>query len=175
MHKLIKRISTLSVVLGAMLLAAAQESSSTKSADLGLITKTLKVLTMRAQLEAAQTAIDTCAASNVHVHVWMVDANGNTTLFLLGDGTRYNTVETARQKAFTSAIMGQPTAAIQKRIAENPGTRVPPDPRLIFVGGGVPIRAGSEVIAAIGVGGGTPEQDDQCAQAGVEKIQHYLK
>ena len=174
MYKFFTRMSVAIVVLATIELLA-QDTANTKAPQQGVITKTVKVLTMRAQLEAAQAAIDTCATSNAHIHVWIVDANGNTTLFLLGDGSRYNTVESARQKAFTAAIMGQSTATIQKRIAENPATRVPPDPRMLFVGGGVPIRAGSEVIGAIGVGGGSPEQDDKCAQAGVDQIQHYLK
>jgi uncharacterized protein GlcG (DUF336 family) len=41
----------------------------------------------------------------------------------------------------------------------------------VIDGGGVPIKAGNEVIGGIGVGG-TPEgdQDEACAKAGLAKI-----
>lgn len=45
----------------------------------------------------------------------------------------------------------------------------------LLLGGGLPIRAGNIVIGAIGVGGapGGP-LDDQCAQAGIDKIKDRL-
>jgi len=154
------------MILAGLQVAAAQDV---------LATKTMKSLTMKGELMVAQTAIETCAAQNIHVHAFIVDASGTTRLQLLGDGSRVSTIDSARRKAFTAAIMGRATAAIQKQIKENPGMQLPPDDRMLFVGGGVPIRAGSEVIGAIGVGGGTTDQDDACAQAGVAKIQPYLQ
>ena len=39
------------------------------------------------------------------------------------------------------------------------------DGKVMIFAGGVPLKRGDAVIGAIGVGGGTPEQDDQVAQA----------
>jgi len=46
---------------------------------------------------------------------------------------------------------------------------------MVFLGGAVPIKIGSEVIGVLSAGGGAPEQDAECAQAGVDIIQPYLK
>jgi uncharacterized protein GlcG (DUF336 family) len=46
----------------------------------------------------------------------------------------------------------------------------------LILGGGVPIRAGDEIIGAIGVGGAPGGHlDDQCAEAAIAKIRDRLK
>jgi uncharacterized protein GlcG (DUF336 family) len=134
-----------------------------------------RMLPLRVELEAAQVAIDTCGAKHVAVHVYVVDAFGNIMLLLVGDGAHYDTVSGARRKAYTAAILGEPTIEIQKRLAANPSLKPPADPMFLFLGGGVPIRAGGEVIGALAVGGGSPDQDAECAQAGLDKIRPYLQ
>jgi uncharacterized protein GlcG (DUF336 family) len=45
----------------------------------------------------------------------------------------------------------------------------------MLVGGGLPIRAGNEVIGGIGVGGAPGGHlDDACSQAGIDKIKDRL-
>jgi uncharacterized protein GlcG (DUF336 family) len=47
---------------------------------------------------------------------------------------------------------------------------------ILILGGGLPIKAGDEVIGGIGVGGAPGgEKDEACAQAGIEKISARLK
>ena len=134
-----------------------------------------KVLPLRVEVEAAQAAIDSCAAKHVAVHAYVVDRLGNIKLLLVGDGAHYDTVSGARRKAYTAAILGEPTIELQKRVAQNPSATPPSDPMFLFLGGGVPVRVGGEVIGALAVGGGSPEQDAECAQAGLDKIQPYLQ
>jgi uncharacterized protein GlcG (DUF336 family) len=44
------------------------------------------------------------------------------------------------------------------------------------VGGGVPIKAGNEVIGAVGVSGAPGgEKDEVCANAGIAKVEAALK
>jgi len=134
-----------------------------------------KVLPLHVEVEAAQTAIEACAAKHVAVHAYVVDANDNVKLLLVGDGAHYDTVSGARRKAHTAVLLGRPTIELQKALAANPGLQFPADPMFLFLGGAVPIRAGGEVIGALSVGGGAPEQDAECAQAGLDKIQPYLQ
>ena len=42
--------------------------------------------------------------------------------------------------------------------------------RLIMGQGAVPIMRDGEVIGACGVGGGTAEEDEECARAGIDAI-----
>ena len=50
-----------------------------------------------------------------------------------------------------------------------------PDPTIFALAGGLPIRVGNDLIGAIAVGGGAPETDEKCAQAGLDKIQALLR
>jgi uncharacterized protein GlcG (DUF336 family) len=145
------------------------------AADDELITQ--KVLPLKLETEAALAVIQACAAKNFHVSVVIVDAYGNTKLMLVSDGAIYTTADSARRKAYTSAMMRQPSANLQQQIAANPGAPLPGDgnPNFLFLAGGIPIRAGAEVVGAIGVGGAASQQDAECAQAGIDKIQSSLR
>ena len=134
-----------------------------------------KELPLRVEIEAAQAAIDACAAKHVAIHVYVVDRDDNVKLLLIGDGAHWDTLTGARRKAHTAVTLGVPTIEMAKKLAADPNTPVPNDPQLVFLGGGVPIRVGGELIGALSVGGGAPEQDAVCAQQGVDKIQPYLQ
>ena len=48
--------------------------------------------------------------------------------------------------------------------------------KVVGVGGGVPIKAGNEVIGAVGVSGAPGgEKDEVCANAGIAKVEAALK
>jgi uncharacterized protein GlcG (DUF336 family) len=110
----------------------------------------------------------------VSAQVVIVGARGEVRLLLISDGGRNDTLDGARRKAYTAARMGRPTATIAEQIAANPKMLIPPEPLLLFLAGGLPIRVGTEVIGGLAVGGGAPEQDAKCAQAGLDKIQYAL-
>jgi uncharacterized protein GlcG (DUF336 family) len=47
-------------------------------------------------------------------------------------------------------------------------------PSVIALAGGLPVKAGDEVIGGVGVSG-TPGVDENCAQAGLDKVADQLK
>jgi uncharacterized protein GlcG (DUF336 family) len=145
--------------------------STAKAQDEKLVVH--KTLSLRLEIEAAQAAIDACAAKKVNVHVFVMDAEGNPRLLLIPDGAHWETLDGARGKGYTAAITGESTIDLMKRRSDP--ASLPKDPRMVFLGGAVPIKIGSEVIGALSAGGGAPEQDAECAQAGLDKIQPYLK
>lgn len=134
------------------------------------------VLPLRLELQAAQAAIEACAAQNFHVSVAIVDRYGNTRATLVSDGGIVTTLESARRKAYTAAMLRRATSAIAQSIAASPGAPLPGDgnPNMLFLAGGLPIRAGDEVLGGIGVGGASSLQDETCAQAGLARIQPSL-
>lgn len=163
------------IITGLTMGAAALVGVHAHAADEAVLTVTQKVLSAKLQVEAAQTAIEFCAANNIRAHVVIVDAQSNVRLLLVGDGAKANTIDGARRKALTAALMGIATSTLQQRLTENPKMMLPPDPVILPMAGGVPIRVGNELIGAIGVGGGPPEQDEKCAAAGLAAIQDRLK
>jgi uncharacterized protein GlcG (DUF336 family) len=46
--------------------------------------------------------------------------------------------------------------------------------RILALAGGLPIKVGDEIVGAVGVSG-TPGKDDECSQAGINKVADQLK
>ena len=88
------------------------------------------------------------------------------------DDTLVFAVEGSRGKAVASAIFGQPSGELESR-ADRPVFRalqIQMGGRLIMGQGAVPIMRDGDLIGACGVGGGTSQEDEHCAQAGVSAI-----
>ncbi len=132
-------------------------------------------------LAAAQAialgAVEACAARNMNVTATVVDRAGIVRATLRADRAGPHTVESSVRKAFTSASMRSPTSALQQATIDNPGARNLVDlPGVLLLGGGVPVRAGDEVIGAVGVGGAPSGQiDEECANAGIQRAQDRLR
>ncbi|MNR14354.1 hypothetical protein D3C85_1308260 [compost metagenome] len=100
----------------------------------------------------------------------MVDRAGNLKAFARADNAGPHTIEASRAKAFTSASAKAPTQAMMENAQKNPGAANLTDiPGFLLLGGGVPLKAGNEVIGAIGIGGAPGGHlDEQCALAAIE-------
>jgi glc operon protein GlcG len=93
----------------------------------------------------------------------IVDASGILVAFLKMDGVRAGSPDLAIGKARTSALLQRPSAETENNV--NNGR-----PALITAGletlrGGVPLRAGKEVVGAIGVAGLDKDNDVKIAEA----------
>src|SRR5690349_15956289 len=99
--------------------------------------------------------------------VAVVDVAGDLVYFERIDGTQAASIDIAIDKARSSARFKRPTKAFLDALSAGGGG-------LRFLGlrgavpteGGVPLLVGGKVVGAIGVSGGTGEQDGQCAAAG---------
>lgn len=134
---------------------------------------TQKLLPALLAQEAVTTAMESCRQQGFHVSAAVVDQGGNLRAFLRDNEAGPHTVSSAQRKAFTAVSLKTPTAQLSEAIAKNPaaaGLR-DMDDRILILGGGLPIKAGNEVIAGIGVGGApSGDRDAACAQAGIDKI-----
>lgn len=139
---------------------------------------TAPYLPLEMAVKAATAALDKCKADGQQVSVAVVERSGATKVLLKGDGSGPHTVASATGKAFTSASLGRDTAGLSAFIKENgdaEGLR-DMDPRLVILGGGLPIRIGDALVGGIGVGGSpSAKTDEACARAGVEAIGGVLK
>ena len=94
----------------------------------------------------------------------IVDPAGGLVLFHKMDGTQNGSIEVAIQKARTSALFRRPTRAFADSVAAG-RTAVLSLPGVVAIEGGVPIMIDGRVAGAIGVSGGTSEQDGEIAAA----------
>jgi uncharacterized protein GlcG (DUF336 family) len=133
-----------------------------------------KNISMGLSLAIIQGAIEQCTKDGYKVSVTIVDKSGNVAAQLRGDGTGPHTMEFSRLKAYTARTRNQTSLETMKQMETMAFLRQIPG--VVGVGGGVPIRAGNEVIGGVGVSGAPGgEKDEVCANAGLAKVEAALK
>jgi len=136
-----------------------------------------KVLPLSLATQAAQAAVTTCRQKGFHISVAVTDQDGLVRALLRDDAAGPHTLDSSVKKAYTAASLGVPTGVLTKILVEQPDATGLRDMnnRILIMQGGLPIKAGGEVIGGIGVGG-TPggDTDEACARAGLEKIMDRL-
>jgi uncharacterized protein GlcG (DUF336 family) len=137
---------------------------------------THKDLSLAIAIVIAQTAYDQCTAQGYGVSVVVVDRAGDTIVALRGDTAGPHTMENARRKAYTARTFRISTTEYAKRYADNnPVVQQQVTlPNIIAIPGGLPIKAGDDVIGGAGLSG-TPGKDEPCVQTGIDKAAGLLK
>jgi uncharacterized protein GlcG (DUF336 family) len=126
----------------------------------------------------AVAAVASCAKQGYAETAVVVDADGVRQAVLRGDKAGSHTLDSAFDKAYTSASFKTDTLALVERAKSAAGfsglfTQVP---HLILLGGGVPIMVGDEIVGAVGAAGAPGGQlDDACARAGLDAVKDQLK
>jgi glc operon protein GlcG len=116
------------------------------------------------------------AVAEARSHGWamaiaVVDPGGYLVYFEKMQDTQTGSVELAMEKARTSALFRRPTKVFQDAVAGGgDGLRVLRLTGTIPNEGGVPIIVEGKVIGAIGISGGSVEQDGQVARAGAAAV-----
>jgi len=109
------------------------------------------------------------------VSVVVVDRAGLPIVMLRGDGAGLHTPEGADRKAYTARTFRAPSADFVKRMQNDPASVGSMQyTRVLALSGGLPIRVDDDVVGAVGVSG-SPGRDDECSQAGIEKVAAQLK
>jgi uncharacterized protein GlcG (DUF336 family) len=134
-----------------------------------------KDLSYAAAKAVAENALAACKARGYAVSVVVVDRAGLTVVSLRADGASPHTMENARRKAYTAMTFKMTTAEFIKRMATEPVRREQTTlPNVIAIDGGVPIKAGNDVIGGVGMSG-SPGVDGECVMAGMEKAKDQLQ
>lgn len=126
-------------------------------------------------IEAARVAIETCAADGGQkIGVSVVDSAGVLKVLLAADGTSPRGVSSSTNKALTALQFKKSTSVLTEQIKTDKtlADSIAATATYSARPGGILIQVGSEVIGAIGVGGG--KTDEPCALAGLNKIQRRL-
>ena len=126
---------------------------------------TIRLETARA---AAAEAIRVAESLGVSVCVAVADRAGHLLSYDRMDGAPLLCGQLAQDKAYTVATFGLPTHDWWEMIRDEPVLLhgVIKTDRLIVYGGGVPIIYEEALVGAIGVSGGSPDQDRVIAEAG---------
>lgn len=143
----------------------------------GLITQ--KALSLEMAQTIAQGAVEKCRADGFHVSVSVIDGSGLLKAFMRDEGTGPHTIDLSRRKAYTAltfASRWKTSGEAAKAWGSTLGSPMPNIEGTAGVAGGVPIKAGSETIGAIGVSGAVGgDKDEACAMSGIGKVADKLK
>jgi len=106
--------------------------------------------------------------AQVPVAVTVIDLHGNVVLQHRMTGAPVFSIEISERKAYTSALVGMRTADILTMV--QPGQPLYSltslsGGRYCAIGGGVPLTEAGELVAGVGVSGGTAEQDVAIVEA----------
>ena len=105
------------------------------------------------------------------MNIAVVDGGGNLVSHVRMDGAWIGSIDISINKAFTSRAFDITT----KDLADNSqsgdqffGIHVSNRGRVMIFAGGIPLKRDGKVVGAIGVSGGSGEQDHSVAEAGAE-------
>lgn len=105
----------------------------------------------------------------VPMNIAVVDAGNNLTAFSRMDGAWLGSIDIAKSKAYTARAFDMPTRDLAEMA--QPGEPLfgieGSNQGVIIFAGGIPLTDGDTVIGAVGVSGGTPDQDHDVCEAGV--------
>jgi uncharacterized protein GlcG (DUF336 family) len=124
-------------------------------------------------LDQAQAIIKAARAKADDIEVPMCiavfDAGNNLTAFSRMDGAWLGSIDIAKSKAYTARAFDMPTRDLAEMA--QPGEPLygieGANQNLIIFAGGIPLTEDETVVGAVGVSGGTPDQDHEVCEAGV--------
>jgi uncharacterized protein GlcG (DUF336 family) len=134
-------------------------------------------------LEAAKVAVEACEAKarsmGIPMNIAVTDASTHLLHFSRMDGAKITSISIAIDKAFTAS--GHRIGTHLYKEAVWPGGPAfgighSNGNRFMTIGGGLPVVGkNGAILGAVGCSTGTPAQDQQVAQAGIDAIQNLLQ
>ena len=129
-------------------------------------------LTLSEANQVVHAAVAKAQELNIRISVAVCDAGGRLVAFNRMDGAIWAGAYGSQGKAVASVAFGRASGELQERAASPiiQGIAAAEGGHMIVSQGAVPIIRNGVVEGACGVGGGTAQQDEDCARAGVAKI-----
>ncbi len=117
------------------------------------------------------TAEEKAAAIGQPMNIAVVDAGGNLVAHIRMDEAWIGSIDISIKKAFTARAFNIATKDLATHSQSGGqffGIHASNDGRVMIFAGGIPLTRDGKVIGAIGVSGGSGEQDQAVAEAGVK-------
>lgn len=129
-----------------------------------------KIMIAASEKKSAQIGIPMCIA--------VTDESGNLIGFSRMDGGKVSSISIAIDKAFTAAAAKNPTEFYNEMCRPGSptfGIHTSNQGHFSIIGGGLPVKSGTAIVGAIGASSGTPAQDIEVAQAGIDALEAHWK
>lgn len=132
---------------------------------------------MALTLEDARNIISAAEAKATEIgqpmNIAVVDVGGNVISHVRMDGAWLGGIDISINKAFTSRAFDIQTKDLAENSQPNQqfyGIAASNNGRIMIFAGGIPLIRDGEVVGAIGVSGGSGQQDQDVAEAGVKAL-----
>ena len=128
------------------------------------------VIALQEALKIISAAEQKAQEMGLAMNMAVMDAGRNLVAFHRMDGAWVASIDIAIDKAFTSAGRGLTTREIGEMAQPGGplfGINTTNGGRIVIFAGGIPLRRDGGVVGAIGVSGGTVDEDEEVAEAGV--------
>jgi uncharacterized protein GlcG (DUF336 family) len=128
------------------------------------------MLTMDKARLIIEAAIDKAKKIGQPMNIAIVDAGANLVAFLRMDGAWLGSIDIAINKAFTAKAFDISTLELGRNSQPGDqffGIHVSNHGRVMIFAGGMPIKLNGQIAGAVGVSGGSGEQDQAVAEAAV--------
>jgi uncharacterized protein GlcG (DUF336 family) len=155
------------------IVALVKETAPAEPPPSPLIARDQVRLTLAGAKKALAAAEAKAAEMKINANIAIVDDGGHLLAFARMDGARPASAATAQTKATSAATMRQATGPLSTEPILNLGlasAAAAGGAKITPLLGGVPIVVDGQVIGAVGVGGGTGEQDATIAKAGAAAV-----
>jgi uncharacterized protein GlcG (DUF336 family) len=167
-----KRLLIIVTLLAFVIPCALGFAEPTKPQDPGI----KKGIDLALALELINAAKKKAEEIRVPMVIAVVDAGGNLVATQRMNGALLVSIGLAANKAYTAVALKMPTQQLADLAQPGKplfGIHNADGGRIVIFGGGVPLKRDNEIIGAIGVSGGSVEEDILCAMAGVERLKSF--
>lgn len=137
-------------------------------------TVTTRLMTLPLAADIARAAVEACAKAGYQASAVVVDRSGAPQVVMRDVYASRFTIDIAESKANAVVLSGVSSAEFRSNRADIVPEMNEVDGVLVMAGG-LPIRAAGALLGAVGVSGAPGgDKDEDCARAGIEKVQDRL-
>ena len=127
-----------------------------------------KALTLQIAKQVVAAAEQAAVANHNHMFILIVDDGGNLMDMERMDEAQLGSFNVALAKARSAVFFKRPTKMFEDAVIKNGYTPILKLPEAMPIEGGIPLLVDGHILGAIGVSGGTPQEDGKAAQAGAD-------
>ena len=128
------------------------------------------MITLEAARRVVSAAEEKAREIGQPMDIAVLDGGRNLKSFARMDNAWLGSIEIAIDKAYTSTSFEMSTEDLASQAQPGQplfGINTTNNSRVVIFAGGIPLQRDGQVVGAVGVSGGTPDQDQQVAEAGV--------
>lgn len=137
--------------------------------------RTIPALSLALAKEIAYCVERGAQALGVNVVIALTDSRGRLMFLEAMDNSFIASIQAAQDKAFTAAALKMPTHIALEQSRGGALDGYTNGNGILMLGGGYPIEYDNNIVGAIGVSGGTKDQDMLLAKIGIEYFGQRIK